>query len=308
MEGGDDSDNPSPDDGCGPHGGCQDRLSAEEVGAKLRRVAAKQRLKNPPFGFRISDDGETVVPIGHRDWPVRPFEPLCSIFRDPDVELEGLAKQCVPNFDPATNALSWPLLKELVLHSGRPLDHVERMSLDDIKPFLLHHLAAKRTKVARDSSRQGLRKRLTKIDVEEMVMLLYKRRPAATRLSARDLVPLIKEEFKTLVSYRTIGETDVYNENRAVIKRLIREFGRKFVASAFEAGLTISESKPGRGDKRKGGDAKHEALVRKFLRGHDEVTTAAERRVAEERARQQVGNGKKKSPKVSLPKENFFNE
>lgn len=106
MEGGDDSDNPSPDDGCGPNGGCQDRLSAEEVGAKLRRVAAKQRLKNPPSGFRVSDDGETVVPIGHRDWPVRPFEPLCSVFREPDVGLLDRAKQCIRSFSMGEFSLS----------------------------------------------------------------------------------------------------------------------------------------------------------------------------------------------------------
>lgn len=305
MQGTDDSGSPSPEDSCGA--GCG-RLSADEAGARLQRVFAKQRLKNPPFGFRVSDDGETVVPIGHRDWPVRPFEPLCSVFRDPDVELLDLAKQCVPNFDPATNALSWPLLKELVLHSGRPLDHVERMSLDDIKPFLLHQLAAKRTKVERAVSRQGCKKRITRIDAEELVLLLHRRRPSTFGLSARKLAPLIEEEFEVKVSYWTISQNDTYDESRKVIAALYAEYGRKFVASALQADLTISDSKPGRGDKRKGGDAKHEAMVRKFLQGHDKATTAAERRLAEERARQQAGNGKKKSPKISLPKENFFDE
>lgn len=308
MEGGDDSDDPSPDDSCGPNGGCRDRLSAEEIGAKLRRVAAKRRLKNPPFGFRVSDDGETVVPIGHRDWPVRPFEPLCSVFRDPDVELLDLAKQCVPNFDPATNDLSWPLLKEWVLHSGRPLDHVEQMSLDDIKPFLLHHLAAKRTKVSRDPSRQGRKKRLTKLDAEELVTLLHIRRTHTFGLSSRKIASHIEEEFGVKISYRTILDTDAFINSRKKRDEIDAEFGRAFVAEALEANLTISSSKPGRGDKRKEGDAKHEAVVRKFLRGHDEVTTAGKRSVAEARAQQQSGNGKKKSPKRSLPKENFFDE
>lgn len=308
MESGDDSDDPSPDDSCGPNGGCRDHLSAEEVGAELRRVAAKRRLKNPPFGFRVSDDGETVVPIGHRDWPVRPFEPLCSVFRDPDVELLGLAKQCIPNFDPATNALSWPLLKEWVLHSGRPLDHVERMSLDDIKPFLLHNLAAKRTKAKPVVSRQGCKKRVTKLDTEELVLLLHRRRQYTFGLSARKLSPLIEEEFGVKVSYWTISQTDEYTDSREKRVAIDAEYGRAFVASALQADLTISRSKPGRGDKRKGGDAKHEAMIRDFLRSHDEVTTAAARRVAEERARQQAGNGKKKSPKISLPKENVFDE
>jgi hypothetical protein len=40
-----------------------------EVMKHLRRVHMKRLVKNPPPGFRVSDDGESVVPDGDRDWP-----------------------------------------------------------------------------------------------------------------------------------------------------------------------------------------------------------------------------------------------
>jgi hypothetical protein len=62
----------------------------EEVMKHLRRVHIKRLVKNPPPGFRVSDDGESVVPDGDRNWPAKPFDPFCLHFCWPDAELFAL--------------------------------------------------------------------------------------------------------------------------------------------------------------------------------------------------------------------------
>lgn len=298
---------------------CSDRLDRWMESRRQKYQA--QLAKSPPLGYRTSDDGTHVVPLGDRAWPARPFEPMCPVFRDPDIELATLARQFVDDFDPGTNPLSWPLLKELVLHEGRRVSEVEQMSLEDIKPFLIHLAATKvggRRRTERGGtdknggvSRQGRGKRLTKIDFEEMLTILYRRRPETIWLAARELVPIFLEEFGSdgKVSYRTISATDVYGEQRDELKLFRHLHGKQAALEARNALLQFSAQKPGRGDKRIGADGKHEKAVRDFLRKKDQILESAERRVAmEKRERAARGKGKKTSPSISFPEKDFFAE
>jgi hypothetical protein len=205
----------------------------EEVMKHLRRVHMKRLAKNPPPGFRVSDDGESVVLDGDRNWPAKPFDPFCSHFCWPDAELFALAKQVVPHFDPGEYALSWRLLKEVVLRTGRPPDQVEQMSFEDIKPFLIHHIESKKsashippTRRAGQGKKRNTRPKKVDADLRSMENRLRKRfekegfRGALLHeklvaelysLSSDDLVVLRKAMgFRTKVTARTIRRSDTY--------------------------------------------------------------------------------------------------
>jgi hypothetical protein len=204
-----------------------------EVMKHLRRINMRRLAEKPPPGFRVSDDGASATPDGDRNWPVNPFDPFCSRFCWPDLELFTSAKQVVPDFDPSEYALSWRLLTEAVLHTGRPLDQVEQMSFEDIKAFLIHrieackpsHQIASKPGADKDQKRntrpkkvdadlRSMEKRLRKQFEKEgfsgqalhgrLVAELYS-------LSSAELVALRKTMgFRIKVSERTIRRSETY--------------------------------------------------------------------------------------------------
>lgn len=210
-----------------------DARRQEEVMRHLRRIYMKRLAENPPPGFRVSADGASAIPDGDRNWPVNPFDPFCSRFCWPDLELFTLAKQVVPDFDPSEYALSWRLLKEAVLRTGRAPDQVEAMSFEDIKAFLTlridpakpgdqivnnpgagknkkRNTRPKKVDADLRSMERRLRKQFEKEGFAE-AMLHEKLVTKLYSLSSPELVALRKKMgFRTKVVARTIRRSDTY--------------------------------------------------------------------------------------------------
>lgn len=115
----------------------EDRLEA--VAAAVRRANMARLLKNPPPGFRVSDDGLSIVPVGDSAWPWYPFDPECRSYAKPQKDILKLVRTIIPDFDPKSSMTDWLMLGELIISTGRSVEEVRKYSYDQLFAFLETH-------------------------------------------------------------------------------------------------------------------------------------------------------------------------
>lgn len=115
----------------------EDRL--EDIAAMVRRVNMARLLKNPPPGFRVSDDGLSIVPAGDSAWPWYPFDPECRSYAKPQKDILALVRTIIPDFDPTSYRNDWLMLGELIISTGRSVEDVRKYSYDQLFAFLETH-------------------------------------------------------------------------------------------------------------------------------------------------------------------------
>jgi hypothetical protein len=132
----------------------EDRLEA--VAAAVRRANMARLLKNPPPGFRVSDDGLSIVPVGDSAWPWYPFDPECRSYAKPQKDILKLVRTIIPDFDPKSSMTDWLMLGELIISTGRSVEEVRKYSYDQLFAFLeTHkHLLRKHCLAGRDGEAQ----------------------------------------------------------------------------------------------------------------------------------------------------------
>ena len=119
-----------------------------------------------------------------------------------------------------------------------------------------------------------------KMRPEEQLLFLYLRDQRVATLESRSLPAVAEKEFGYCYTDRTYRETDLYDEWRIVLEENTRHHGKGWLeGDVLEAGLEIYGSKPGRSDKRRTLDAKHEAAVRAFIRDSAAATARAKARL-----------------------------
>jgi hypothetical protein len=96
-------------------------------------------LKNPPPGFRVSDDGLSIVPVGDSAWPWYPFDLECRSYAKPQKDILALVKTIIPDFDPTSYRNDWLMLGELIISTGRSVEEVRKYSYDQLFAFLETH-------------------------------------------------------------------------------------------------------------------------------------------------------------------------
>lgn len=129
-------------------------------------------------------------------------------------------------------------------------------------------------------SKGGPQKQKRRLRPEEHLVILYGRDPKVATLESRSLPDLAQEQLGESFSDRAYRETGLYKEWRTALEDSLSRHGQGWMeGDVLEAGLEIYGAKPGRSDKRKTLDTKHEAAVRAFLREAANATARAKQRL-----------------------------
>ncbi len=127
---------------------------------------------------------------------------------------------------------------------------------------------------------QGKGRPKRKMRPEEQLLFLYLRNPKVATLDSRLLPAVAEKEFGYSYTDRAYRGTDLYDEWMFAKEENTRHHGKGWLeGDVLEAGLEIYGSKPGRSDKRRTLDAKHEAAVRDFIRESAAATVRAKARI-----------------------------
>ncbi len=102
----------------------------------IRRAHVRRLVRDGlvPADRQVSADGTRLEPVEGAWWPVTPFDQPCR-GTWPQLDVLERIRKVVPDFDPETDKWAWAVIGEYILRTGRSLEDVRQMTLDQIGAF-----------------------------------------------------------------------------------------------------------------------------------------------------------------------------